>query len=86
MGKGMVYGGEVFTLSVDKRDEPFDIFICHAGDFAFVINRKQCYLNRVIFVLNNIVCDNTIALILNVKRISVRTMRFRIKRKEISNQ
>ena len=49
-GRGMVYG-EVFTLSVDKRDEPFDIFICHAGDFAFVINRKQCYLNRVIFML-----------------------------------
>ena len=58
-GRGMVYGGEVFTLSVDKRDEPFDIFICHAGDFAFVINRKQCYLYRVIFVLNNIECDNT---------------------------
>ena len=40
----MVYG-EVFTLSVDKRDEPFDIFICHAGDFAFVINRKHYELH-----------------------------------------
>ena len=50
----MAYGGEAIILSIDKRDEPFDIFICHAGDFTFIINRKQCYLNRIIFVLNNI--------------------------------
>ena len=52
--RGMVYRGEVITLSIDQRDEPFYILIRHAGDFTFVINRKQCYLNRVIVVLNEI--------------------------------
>ena len=60
-GRGMVYGGEVITLSIDQRDEPFNILIRHAGDFTLVINRKQCYLNRVIVVLNEIECDNTSA-------------------------
>lgn len=59
--RGMVYRGEVITLSIDQRDEPFYILIRHAGDFTFVINRKQCYLNRVIVVLNEIECDNTSA-------------------------
>jgi hypothetical protein len=51
-GKGMENGGKAIALSIDKRDEPFNILICHAGNFTFVINRKQCYLNRVIFMLN----------------------------------
>ena len=44
-GRGMGYGGEVITLSIDKRDEPFNILIRHAGDFAFVINRKHYELH-----------------------------------------
>ena len=31
----MVYRGEVITLSIDQRDEPFYILIRHAGDFTF---------------------------------------------------
>jgi hypothetical protein len=49
-GKGMVYEDEGITLSIDKRDEPFYILIRHAGNFTFVINGKQCYLNKIIFV------------------------------------
>jgi hypothetical protein len=40
----------LFALPIDKRDEPFNILIRHAGDFPFVVNRKQCYLNGVIIM------------------------------------
>ena len=55
----MVYGDEVITLSIDKRDEPFNILIRHARDFSFVVNRKQCYLNGVIIMLDDIKSNDT---------------------------
>ena len=78
-GKGERDGvwGEVVTLSIDKRDKPFYILIRHAGDFTFVINRKQCYLNRIIFTLNDIECDNTSSPLLPFpfEAMAIRTLR-----------
>ena len=38
--RGMVYGVGAIILSIDKRDQPFDKFICHIGDFSLIVYSK----------------------------------------------